>query len=129
MILKNSTVIGIPTKLNLKFFRYWVEILRPLHHINPKDGEILATFLYERYLLSKKINDVELLDTILMSKEIKEKVREKCNIPPDYFPVILNHLRNKKAIVNNKIDTRFIPKFDTDESDFKLIFHFQFDEE
>lgn len=128
-MLENSTVIRIPTKFDLQFFKYWVEILRPVHHINPKDCEVLAALLHKRYELSQKINDATLLDQVLMSNEIRKEVREECNIPPDYFLVILNHLRNKKAIINNRLNPKFIPNFEkNDIKDFKLIFHFDFNE-
>lgn len=125
-MLKNTTIVGIPTDLNLQFFKYWVEFLRPIHKIAPRDVEVMAMFLYKRYLLSKVITDESILDTTLFSKKVKKEIREELNIPPNYFTVIMKHLRDKKAIVGDKINPKFVPRLDDKAEDYKLIVQFSF---
>lgn len=124
--LRNTTVIGIPTKLDYKFFLYWVEFLKPFHKINQKDSEVLASFLYKRHQLSKVILDENVLDLALMTDEVKKEICLQHKLSVNYFQVIMYHLRKNKAFIGNKINKKFIPCFDTDEKDFKLIFHFRF---
>lgn len=127
-MLKNTTVVGVPTTLDLQFFKYWVEFLRPLHKINPRDVEVMAMLLYKRHQLSKVVADEKVLDTTLMSSKIRKEIREELNLPPNYFQVILQHLRNKKAIIGDRINPKFIPKLDDTHGDYKLIVQFMFNE-
>lgn len=127
-MLKNSTIIGIPTKLDTTFFRHWVEFLKPLHKINDRDCDILAELLHQRHLLLKKMGEDRLVEKLVLSREIKAAVCKCCNITPGYLEVIIHHLRKKGAIVDNRINGKFIPKFDSDEKDAKLIVHFRITE-
>lgn len=127
-ILKNTAVIGVSAKLDYKFFLYWVEFLKPFHKINQKDSEVLASFLYKRYQLSKVILDENVLDQALMADEVKKEICAYHNISVNYFQVIMYHLRKNKAFIGNRINKKLIPLFDEDEKDFKLIFHFRFDD-
>lgn len=126
--LKNTTAVGVPTQLNLQFFKYWVEFLRPLHKINPRDVEVMAMLLYKRYQLSKVITDERVLDTTLMSSKMRKEIREELGLNPNYFQVILQHLRSKKAILGDKINPKFVPKLDDTQGDYKLIVQFIFNE-
>lgn len=125
-MLKNTTVVSVPTDLDLRFFKYWVEFLRPIHKINPRDVEVMAMFLYKRYQLSKVIRDEQILNTTLMSRKIRKEIRDELGIPTNYFQVILRHLRDKKAIVGDCINPKFIPKLDDTQPDYKLIVQFSF---
>lgn len=125
-MLKNTTVVSVPTDLNLQFFKYWVEFLRPLHKINPRDVEVMAMLLYKRHQLSKVIQDEKVLDTTLMSGKIRREIRNELNLSSNYFQVILKHLRDKKAIVGDHINPKFIPKLDDTLGDYKLIVQFSF---
>ncbi len=125
-MIKNTTVVSIPTDLNLQFFKYWVEFLRPLHKINPRDVEVMAMLLYKRHQLSKVIQDENVLDTTLMSGKVRKEIRNELGISSGYFQVILKHLRDKKAIVGDRINPKFVPKLDDSLGDYKLIVQFSF---
>jgi len=127
-MLKNTTVVSVPTNLDLQFFKYWVEFLRPLHKINPRDIELMAMLLYKRYQLSKVIQDEKVLNTTLMSGKIRKEIRNKLNVTSNYFQVMLKHLRDKKAIVGDTINPKLIPKLDDTCEDYKLIVQFSFNE-
>lgn len=124
--LKNTTIVSVPTDLDLQFFKYWVEFLRPLHKINPRDVEVMAMLLYKRHQLSKVIQDEKVLNTTLMSSKVRKEIRTELNIPSNYFQVMLKHLRDKKAIIGDCINPKFIPKLDDTLGDYKLIVQFSF---
>lgn len=125
-MLKNTTAVSVPTDLNLQFFKYWVEFLRPLHKINPRDVDVMALLLYKRHQLSKVIHDEKVLNTTLMSSKIRKEIRTELNVSSSYFQVMLKHLRDKKAIIGDQINPKFIPKLDDTLGDYKLIVQFSF---
>lgn len=121
---KPNSVITLNSPLNKKFFRMWLEFLKPFHKLTDRETDVLAAFLKERYYLSKKINDPELLDKILMNEDTKKKVREDCNyMSSTHFQVIMTKLRKSRIIVDGKISPKFIPKIDN-EDNFQLLLLF-----
>lgn len=122
MVGKVDNVIGLSqSPLGDDFFKYWFIFLRPLHHLTDKEIEVMASFAKHRYELSKVIKDEELLDMVLMSAEIKRKIREDCNITLAYFLVIMSKLKKNKAIVNNKINPKLIPNLSEDSNSLQLL--------
>ena len=63
-----NNLIKVPVSLQKNFFKYWVEFLRPIHHLTPVEMQILACLLRERYFLSKKLSDDASLDNIVFSE-------------------------------------------------------------
>lgn len=120
---KPNSVIALNSPLNKKFFRMWLEFLKPFHKLTDRETDVLASFLKERYFLGKKINDSELLDKILMSEDTKKRVREDCNMSSTHFQVIMTKLKKSRLIENGKISPKFIPKIDN-ENNFQLLLTF-----
>lgn len=120
---KPNSVIVLNSPLNKKFFRMWLEFLKPFHKLTDRETDVLASFLKERYFLGKKINDPELLDKILMSEDTKKRVREDCNMSSTHFQVIMTKLKKSRLIENGKISPKFIPKIDN-ENNFQLLLSF-----
>lgn len=52
-----NNVISIPTTIEGKFFRYWLEFLRPFHKLSDRELDVVSAFLKERYELSKVVSD------------------------------------------------------------------------
>lgn len=102
------------TDLN-QFFRKWFIMLRPFHNLTNREIEVIAAFAKERYDLSKVILDPAFLDRIVMSEETKKKVREVCNVSPEYFQVMMSKFKKNKVIVDNKINPKFLPNNDVGE--------------
>ena len=125
MIKKANNIIRIPTSINGKFFRYWFMFLEPFHNLTEREIDIIASFVKQRYLLSKVIKDTELLDRVTMSEDTKKKVREECNISLPHFQVIMGKLRKNKVIIDGKINPRFIPNIDEDTGAFQLLLLFE----
>jgi hypothetical protein len=117
-------VIPIPSSLEKNFFRYWLEFLRPVHNLTDREIDIAACFLKKRYELSKKINDSNLLDQILMNEDTKKQIRTECNISLQHFQIIIGKLRKNKIIVNNAINPRLIPKINEENNSAHLLLYF-----
>lgn len=121
---KANNVIRIPASLKGNFFRVWVEFLTPLHGLTNREKDVLASFLKIRFELSKSVLDNNLLDKVLMSDDVKSKIREDCNVSSAFFQVILGKLRKIGIIENNRINPKFIPKNmkDSDETFYFLLY-------
>lgn len=121
---KANNIVRIPTSLNGKFFRYWLEFLKPFHQLTEREIDVTTSFLKYRYELSKVIKDNEILDRVTMGEDTKRKVREECGITLPHFQVIMGKLRKSKVIVDGKINPRFIPNIDEETGFFKLLLLF-----
>ena len=121
---KINNVIRIPTSLNGKFFRYWLEFLRPFHNLSDREVQIATSLLRNRYELSKVITDDEILDRVLLSEDTRKKIMAECNIAPSHLQVIMTRLRKSKVIVDNRINPKFIPNIVEGRDSFSLLLHF-----
>lgn len=119
-----DNVIRIPTSLQGRFFRYWIDFLQPFHHLTSRESDVITAFLKARYDLSKKISDEEILDRVVMSDEVKTKIREECGISLPHFQVIIGKLKKTGIIENNKINSKFIPNIRNEGGTFKLLLLF-----
>lgn len=125
MSRKANNIIRIPTTLDRKFFRYWLEFLKPFHKLARREMDIMTSFLALRYRLSKVILDDALLDQIVMNEDSKGFVRDECNVSVQHFQVIISKLRKNKLIVDDKINKRFIPNVTEEDGSFKLMIYFE----
>ena len=119
-----NNVIRIPTSLD-NFFRHWINFLSPFHTLTEREMDIVASFLKQRYLLSKVITDESILDKVVMSEDTKKKVREECNLTHSHFQVIMAKLRKSKVVDDNKLNPKFIPNIIEDDKSFKLLMLFE----
>lgn len=126
---KVNGVIHIPASLSGSFFRYWLEFLSPFHSLSPREMDVAANFLKQRYILSKAIRDNVLLDKIVMSQETKKKVMTECGVSTPHFQVIMGKLRKSKIIVNDRLNPKFVPKGMSDgDKSFQLMLYFDLSE-
>ena len=121
---KPNSVLNIDSPLDKKFFRLWLEFLKPFHKLTDRETDVLAAFLKERFYLSRKISDPELLDKITMSEDTKKKVREDCNMSSTHFQVIMTKLKKSRIIENGKISSKLIPKVSEEDGVFQLLLLF-----
>lgn len=123
-----NNIIRIPTSLQGKFFRKWIEFLTPLHNLTNREKDVTAAFIKARFELSKAITDDNLLDKVVMSDDIKSKVKEECGVSDAFFQVILGKLRKTGIITNGKINSKLIPKnINSDDNSFQLLLYFDLD--
>lgn len=119
-----NNVIRIPTSVTGNFFRYWFEFLRPFHKLTNREIDIITAFAKKRFELSKQINDSTILDKFLMSDDVKKEIRDECNISQPHFQVIMGELKNRKVIIDNKINPKFIPNLIEEDGSFRLLLLF-----
>lgn len=122
---KVNKVIRIPASLDGSFFIRWFEFLRPYHKLTDREIEVIASFVKQRYELSKAVSDPVILDRITMSEETKRKVREDCKISQAHFQVIMTKLKKSKMIENGTINPKFIPMITEGDSSFNLLLSFE----
>lgn len=118
----NST-IRVPYEKLMDFFVLWLKFLKPFHSLSDRELEVAACMLKYRYILGNVIQDVNILNNVLFSKENKDKMLEELNLTNQYYQVILGKLRKCKFIVDGKINNKFIPKYNENES-FTLLLMF-----
>ena len=101
------------------------DITKVLLKVGLEDYEIDNVFARNKYLITSIDDDV--LDTVLFSEDVKNKIKAECDISSAFFQVILGKLRKVGILKEGKINPRFIPNF-KDEEDFKLLLYFDIDE-
>ena len=123
---KPNNMIPVMTHLESDFFKDWCIFLKPFIDLTPREMDVMASFLKNRWELSKSISDPAILDTMVMSDEVKDKVMADCNMTKQHFYVIMNTLRKKHVIVNNIINRKLIPNMRMDNSGcFQLLILFK----
>lgn len=124
--LKPNNIVTVPTSPGLDFFKWWCVFLRPFIKLTNRETEVISSFLKQRWELSKNISDPAILDTMVMSENIKNKVIEECNITQQHFYVVMSNLRKNKVIVGNTINPRLIPNIRKDDNGcFQLLILFK----
>lgn len=113
---KPNNVIPITVTMGLEFFKWWCLILKPFINLTNREREVIASFLNQRWELSKNISDPAILDTMVMSEATKSKVIAECNITQAHFYVVMSNLRKNKVIQNNVINPRLIPNIRKDDN-------------
>lgn len=108
-IPKPNNMIRVPTTTQGDFFKWWCIFLRPFVNLTNREIDVIASFLKQRWELSKHISDPALLDVMVMSEDTRKKVIEDCNITQQHFYVVMSNLRKNNVIVNNVINPRLIP--------------------
>ena len=113
---KPNNVVTVPTTLGTDFFKWWCIFLRPFINLTNREIDVIASFLKQRWELSKHISDPAILDSMSMSDDIKKKVMDECNITLPHFYVVMSNLRKNNIIVHNSINPRLIPNIREDDN-------------
>lgn len=123
---KPNNIVTVPAGQGIEFFKWWCIFLRPFINLTNREIDVIASFLLQRWELSKRIPDPAILDTMVMSEPIKNKVIESCNITQQHFYVVMSNLRKNNVIVNNAIHPRLIPNIREDDNGcFQLLILFK----
>lgn len=128
-----TNYIQINTNQKLKmspegdFFKVWVAFLKPIHDLAKKEMDVLAVFLKERYKISKKVPDANMVDSILLSHATRQSICDQCGIKPKHLNVILSKFRRNGVIRNEHFFLNLIPLIDNDGA--RLMINFSFKDE
>ena len=123
---KPNNIFAIPTSSGVEFFKWWCIFLRPFINLSNREIDVMASFLNQRWELSKRVSDPAILDEMIMSESIKEKVIAECNLTKAHFYVLMSNLRKNKVIVDDIINPRLIPNVRQDEKGiFQLLILFK----
>lgn len=115
---KPNNIITIPISKDYDFFHWWCVFLRPVINLTNREIDVIASFLKQRWELSKSISDQAILDEMVMSDATKRKVMEECNITLQHFYVVMSNLRKTKVIDKGRINPRLIPNIRQDGDDY-----------
>lgn len=92
------------------FFRAWAEFTKPIHKLAKREMDVFAAFLKKRWELDKGISNKKLLDSYLMSVEIKGEIRKECGVTPKHFQMIMGKFRKNGVITKEgRIALNLIP--------------------
>ena len=123
---KPNNVVPIPTTLDTDFFKWWCIVLRPIVSLTNREVEVVASYLKQRWKLSKAISDPTLLDKMMMSEDIKKVIQKECNLTSKHFYVLISNLKKNKVIIGNSLNPRLIPNIRQDDNGvFQLLFLFK----
>lgn len=123
---KPNNIVTVPMAIGTDFFKWWCIFLRPFINLTNREIEVIASFLKQRWELSKSISDPAILDTMIMSDAVRNKVIEECKITQQHFYVVMSNLRKNKVIVNNTINPRLVPNIrKNDNGCFQLLVLFK----
>lgn len=123
---KPNNLLNIEYMQDIDFFKWWCIFLRPFINLTDKEIDVIASFLKHRWELSRSISDAAILDTMVMSDDVKKSVIGECNITLSHFYVVMSSLRKKKVINNNIINPRLIPNIRKDDNGiFRLMIQFK----
>lgn len=127
--MKNLSIKGIQTS-EKNLFVYWLEFLKPYHKLANKEIEALGLMLYYRHELSKEVSNEDLVDKLLFSSDIRQKIKTDLGgMKNGVFNNLLSTLRRKKVLsTKNKITSSLIPNKDPMSKEFSLVFNFQINE-
>jgi hypothetical protein len=113
---KPNNVFNVPVSSTLDFFKWWCIFLKPFVSLTPKEIDVVAAFLKQRYELSKIISDDAIIDEQLMGEKSRNKVLEECGISKQHFYVIMSNLRKNHVITESGINPRLIPNIREDDN-------------
>ena len=60
----------------------------------------------------------------VLSTQTRVLIKEKCKLSDAHFQVIFSKLKREGFIIDGKINKRFIPRIDPDDSQFKMLLLF-----
>lgn len=114
---KPNNILPIMAGPTTGFFEWWCIYQRPIVNLTDKELKVISSFLKQRFELSKKVPDQNILDSLTMSNDTKKKVIEECGLSKQHLYVIMSGLKKKHVITENGlIEPRLIPNIRVDDN-------------
>lgn len=112
--MKPNNIARIACSSRSHFFRMWVEFLAPWHKLAPREMDVFARVLEQYYVISKKVQDPELIPEVMWTNASRKDMRESLGMTQPHFQMILKALKDAGVLVDDKINKRFIPHLTED---------------
>lgn len=123
---KPNNIVTVPASPDKDFFRWWCIFLRPFISLTNREIDVVSSYLRYRWELSKQISDPAILDTLVMSRDIRDKVLKDCSLTLQHFYVVMGGLRKNKVFLENGINPRLVPNIRQDDNGyFQLLILFK----
>ena len=113
----------IPTT-NSNFLRSWLEVMRPLHHLAPREMDFAAVLLAKRHEIEKEVTNQNLIDKLLFEEENKEAMMKEAGVTKMHMQAILRRLRENGFLEGKKIAKMYRPSW-TEGTPFRMVFVFE----
>ena len=111
----NNALSVVPTE-DKNFFVWWCTFLRPFVVLTPREIDVLSAYLKHRFELKKVITDPVVLDSQLMSNDVKMDIIMECNITIQNYYVVMGNLKKKNIILDSGINPMLIPNIREDDN-------------
>lgn len=122
---KPNNLFGVTFSSSLEFFKWYCVFIKPFINLTDREQDVIASFLNQRYELSKDIKNEATLDTLLMTKEVKNEIIKESHISLPHFHVVMNTLRKKGVFNGDRMIPEVIPNIKDDNNGvFKLMIMF-----
>ena len=116
-------LVRIPTT-NSNFLRSWLEVMKPFHHLAPREMDFAAMLLMKRHEISKEVTNQNLIDKLLFERETMEELMNNSGLTRAHVQVILRRLRESGLLEGKKVSKSYIPKW-TEGTPFRMVFVFE----
>ena len=120
---KVDILLNIPYSSREEFYELWVLFLRPIHKLSPLPCKVFAHLLAEREKYAKTNKDDAIIDSILFSEEVQNKLCAKLNIDRANMWNHLSILRKFGVLNKNRINIKYIPEIENEDL-FRLMIRF-----
>ncbi len=120
----------VPIPSSGKFFRAWLEVLKPLHHLTDREIDLLAAFVQKRYELQRTILNPNMVDSILMTSASKAEIRKSVGISTAYLHNMMAKFKKNKVLLDDpnirggRINPQYIPPLSAEDKELRLLFIF-----
>ena len=122
---KPNNLFGVTFSSSLEFFKQYCVFIKPFVNLTDREQDVIASFLNQRYELSKEIKNETTLDTLLMTRDVRNRIIQESHITPQHFWVVMSTLRKKGIFDGDRLIPEVIPNIKVDDNGvFKLMIMF-----
>lgn len=106
------TNVILVNNIDSNIYVTWLKVMEPIHKMTPKEMELASKFI-DSYITNKdNIVNAEMLNNYVFSSENKRKIRLSLGMSPTYFQITMKGLKDKKFILDGKLNLQYVPEFD-----------------
>ena len=122
-----NNIIKIPCNSE-NIIKFWLNFMNPFFKLCPSELATVNFLIKKRFELLEKINDINIVNNILMSADIRKEIKNTLNYSIPFISTTFKSLRNKQVIINGVLNPKVIPNI-TKLDKFNLMIIFDFKEE